>query len=51
LPRVKQSESGASYADKLTKEEAKVDWNDSAFNIDCKIRGMNPWPGAYFIHY
>jgi methionyl-tRNA formyltransferase len=50
LPRVKQSESGASYADKLTKEEAKVDWKDSAFNIDCKIRGMNPWPGAYFIH-
>jgi methionyl-tRNA formyltransferase len=50
LPRVKQSERGASYADKLTKEEAKVDWNDSAFNIDCKIRGMNPWPGAYFIH-
>ena len=50
LPRIKQSERGVSYADKLTKEEAKVDWHDSAFNIDCKIRGMNPWPGAYFIH-
>ena len=50
LPRVKQSASGVSYADKLTKEEAKVDWHESAFNIDCKIRGMNPWPGAYFIH-
>ena len=50
LPRVRQSESGVSYADKLTKEEAKVDWHDSAFNIDCKIRGMIPWPGAYFIH-
>ena len=50
LPRIKQSERGVSYADKLTKEEAKVDWHDSASNIDCKIRGMNPWPGAYFIH-
>ena len=50
LPRIKQSEIGSSYADKLTKEEAKVNWNDSAFDIDCKIRGMNPWPGVYFIH-
>ncbi len=50
LPRIKQTEIGVSYADKLTKEEAKVNWNDSAFNIDCKIRGMNPWPGVYFIH-
>lgn len=50
LPRVKQSEIGASYANKLTKEEARVNWQDSAFNIDCKIRGMNPWPGVYFTH-
>lgn len=50
LPRVKQSEEGLSYAHKLTKEEGKVDWSESAFTIDCKIRGMNPWPGVYFEH-
>lgn len=50
LKRVKQSEHGISYADKLTKEEALIDWQDDAYAIDCRIRGMNPWPGAYFKH-
>lgn len=48
LPRIKQSEEGLCYAHKLTKEEGKINWQDSAFDIDCKIRGMNPWPGVYF---
>lgn len=50
LPRIKQSEEGVVYADKLTKEEGLVDWRESAFAIDCKVRGMNPWPGVYFEH-
>jgi methionyl-tRNA formyltransferase len=50
LPRIKQSEIGISYADKLKKEEARVNWQDTSFTIDCKIRGMNPWPGVYFMH-
>jgi methionyl-tRNA formyltransferase len=48
LPRIKQLEAGKTYAHKLTKEESHVNWNDSAFKIDCMIRGMNPWPGVYF---
>lgn len=48
LPRIKQLSVGESYAHKLTKEESRIDWNDSAFKIDCMIRGMNPWPGVYF---
>ncbi|RYE06164.1 MAG: methionyl-tRNA formyltransferase [Rickettsiaceae bacterium] len=43
-----QSEQGISYAHKLTKEEAKVKWHESAYQINCKVRGMNPWPGVYF---
>ena len=50
LPRKKQTEIGLSYAHKLSKEEGRIDWNKSSFEIDCKIRGMNPWPGAYFEH-
>ena len=50
LPRIKQSEEGLSYAHKLSKKEGRVIWNESAFAIDCKIRGMNPWPGVYFEH-
>jgi len=48
LPRIKQSETGASYAPKLTKEEGRVNWQESAYRIECKVRGMNPWPGVYF---
>lgn len=44
----KQLSDGVTYAHKLTKEEGKINWHDSAYSIDCKIRGMNPWPGAYF---
>ncbi|CAK6513160.1 MAG: methionyl-tRNA formyltransferase [Rickettsia helvetica] len=45
---IKQSSDGVTYAHKLTKEEGKINWHESAYKIDCKIRGMNPWPGAYF---
>lgn len=47
---VKQTDDGLVYADKLSKEESKIDWSNSAHSIDCKIRGMNPWPGVYFTH-
>jgi len=46
----KQSESEITYADKLSKQESSIDWSESAFAIDCKIRGMNPWPGVCFKH-
>ena len=48
LPRIKQAANGQTYAHKLTKEESRINWRDSAFKIDCMIRGMNPWPGVYF---
>jgi methionyl-tRNA formyltransferase len=45
---MKQSSEGVTYAHKLTKEEGRINWQDSAYSIDCKIKGMNPWPGVYF---
>lgn len=48
LPRIKQSEEGVLYAEKLSKEEGLVDWNNPVDIIDCMVRGMNPWPGVYF---
>lgn len=48
LPRISQDQEAVSYAHKLSKEEGRINWNDSAHSIDCKIRGMNPWPGTYF---
>ncbi len=43
-----QSKSPIIYAEKLSKEEGEINWQKSAFEIDCMIRGMNPWPGVYF---
>ncbi len=44
---VAQDDSQASYADKLTKAEAALDWSQSAIVLERQIRGLNPWPGAY----
>lgn len=48
ITREPQSKEGLVYAPKLTKAESEINWGDDAFAIDCKIRGMNPWPGVFF---
>jgi len=42
----KQNNTLASYAHKISKEEAILDWNISAEELNRKIRGFNPWPVA-----
>lgn len=37
----------ACYADKLTKKEGQINWQQSAKQIDRHIRGLQPWPVAY----
>lgn len=37
----------ATYAGKINKEDALINWQDSAIDIDRKIRAFNPWPIAY----
>lgn len=44
----KQDESKATYAKKLSKTEALINWNDDAVFIDRCIRAFNPWPVSYF---
>ena len=44
---VNQSVDGASRADKLSKDEARIDWNDPAMQIERKIRAFYPAPGAW----
>jgi methionyl-tRNA formyltransferase len=43
-----QSAEGITYARKIEKSEARIDWNKSAEEIDRLVRGLNPFPGAYF---
>lgn len=42
-----QDESLTTYAHKLDKAEAEIDWTDSAEQIDRKIRAFNPWPVSF----
>ena len=44
---VPQPEEGATYAKKILKDEARIDWTKSAAEVDCHIRGLSPWPGAW----
>ena len=48
LTAEKQDESLATYAKKLSKTEALIDWKDDAEFIDRCIRAFNPWPISYF---
>jgi methionyl-tRNA formyltransferase len=42
-----QPAQGVTYAKKISKDEARIDWSKSAGEIDCLIRGLAPVPGAY----
>ncbi|SIT69754.1 methionyl-tRNA formyltransferase [Ectothiorhodosinus mongolicus] len=42
-----QDEALATYAKKLTKAEAEIDWTESAIQLDRRVRAYNPWPVAY----
>jgi methionyl-tRNA formyltransferase len=50
LPAEKQDESLVNYAEKLSKEEAKLDWHKSAKQLWQEVRAFNPWPVSYFEH-
>ena len=42
-----QPKEGVTYAKKIAKDEARIDWSKSAVEIDCHIRGLSPFPGAF----
>lgn len=42
-----QDEAFSVYAHKLSKAEAKIDWQQNAVDIDRNIRAFNPWPVAF----
>lgn len=42
-----QAEDGTTYAVKIDKAEAKIDWSKPASEVDRHIRGLSPFPGAW----
>lgn len=43
-----QANDGVTYAKKIDKAEARIDWSASAQDIHNKVRGLSPFPGAWF---
>jgi methionyl-tRNA formyltransferase len=43
-----QPETGVTYAKKIEKSETRIDWNGPAAKVHNLIRGMSPFPGAWF---
>ena len=44
---IKQDDSQATYADKISKSEAELDWCLTAESLANQVRAFNPWPVAY----
>jgi methionyl-tRNA formyltransferase len=43
-----QPAEGATYAKKILKDEARIDWSKPNSEIDCLVRGLSPSPGAWY---
>jgi methionyl-tRNA formyltransferase len=43
-----QPQEGVTYARKITTAEARIDWSRTAHEVDRHIRGLSPFPGAWF---
>ncbi|MBT6608883.1 MAG: methionyl-tRNA formyltransferase [Rhodospirillaceae bacterium] len=43
-----QSVEGVIYANKLSRDESRIDWRAPAAQIERAVRALNPWPGVWF---
>ena len=50
LPRVPQPEQGVTYAHKIGKDEARLDFTRAAAEAERQVRAFEPAPGAFFVH-
>jgi methionyl-tRNA formyltransferase len=47
FPPVPQPAEGATYAPKLTRADARIDWTMAAAAIERRVRAFDPWPGTF----
>lgn len=48
LSFTKQADEGVTYANKIEKSESRIDWSKPAREVHNHIRGLSPFPGAWF---
>ncbi|MCK5285109.1 MAG: methionyl-tRNA formyltransferase [Alphaproteobacteria bacterium] len=49
LPATVQNDALSTYAPLLTKDDGRINWSQTAIQIDRQIRALNPWPGVWSI--
>ncbi|MDN6543126.1 MAG: methionyl-tRNA formyltransferase [Lentilactobacillus parabuchneri] len=47
LKPVPQDEEAVTFSPNITREQEAIDWQKTAHQIDCQVRGMRPWPVAF----
>lgn len=47
IEAVEQDETQVSFSPNISREEERIDWNQTAYQIANKVRGMRPWPVAH----
>lgn len=47
INREKQDDAQSTYAKMLKKDDGKIDWAQSAPEVDAQVRALNPWPGTF----
>ena len=47
LKSLPQTDDGMTYAAKITADDQRIDWSKPAAEVDCRIRGLAPAPGAW----
>jgi methionyl-tRNA formyltransferase len=45
-----QTDADATFAPVLKREDGLIDWSQSAFEIERRVRGFQPWPNAYTLY-
>jgi methionyl-tRNA formyltransferase len=45
----KQNDAEATHAPLLKKEDGRIDWSQPALSIHNRVRGLQPWPGAFTV--
>jgi methionyl-tRNA formyltransferase len=45
--RTKQDDTKVTFARNISREQERIDWNNSALQLHNQIRGLHPWPVAY----
>ncbi len=48
LTLTKQPQDGVTYAQKIAKDETRIDWSKPAREVHNHVRGLSPFPGAWF---